>query len=422
MKDTVIRVEGLSKRYRVGERILPYQTLRDAVAGFFSSPFKGLKNKKKEDNFIWALKDVSLEVKRGEILGIIGRNGAGKTTLLKILSGITSPTEGFAEIRGRVGTLLEIGSGFHPELTGRENIYLYGSILGMKKREIERKFDEIVSFAEVEKFLDTPVKFYSSGMYLRLAFAVAAHLEPEILLVDEVLAVGDAVFQKKCLGKMGEVGKEGRTILFVSHNLGAIEHLCGRVILLDSGKVKVDSKTHKVIAEYLNSFSPSWRGNDLTLIRREPGLLPVIQKVEFFDRNHNRVTAVATGAPLIVHIHYKYFKRLKDPYFGLIFETLTGVRVFWVQTRLQKGGLPELPPSGVIQCRIPRLPLVPGTYFVQVGCGSGIRQLDIVPRACQLQVIEADVFGTGRVPSSSLGLVLVDADWEIVPETKRATH
>jgi lipopolysaccharide transport system ATP-binding protein len=206
---------------------------------------------------LWALKDVSFEVKRGEVVGIIGRNGAGKSTLLKILSRITEPTEGYADIIGRVGSLLEVGTGFHPELTGRENIYLNGSILGMKRAEIERRFDEIVAFAEIERFIDTPVKYYSSGMYVRLAFAVAAHLEPEILLVDEVLAVGDAAFQKKCLGKMQEVGREGRTILFVSHNMTAVQNLCQRCVWLDSGRTSEDGPSGQVISSYLKtSFSP----------------------------------------------------------------------------------------------------------------------------------------------------------------------
>src|SRR5256712_2800247 len=236
MSDIAIRVESLRKLYRIGARQERYYTLRDTLTEAVTRPFQklssflsrnGAGSRTPEASSIWALKDVSFEVKRGEVVGIIGRNGAGKSTLLKILSRITEPTKGRARIHGRVGVLLEVGTGFHPELTGRENIYLNGAILGMKKAEIDRKFDEIVAFAEVEQFIDTAVKHYSSGMYVRLAFAVAAHLEPEILLVDEVLAVGDAAFQKKCLGKIGDVARHGRTVLFVSHNLGAINRLCG---------------------------------------------------------------------------------------------------------------------------------------------------------------------------------------------------
>ncbi len=252
MSDIAIRAEKISKRYRIGHRQAQYQTLRDTIASAFKRP-NGKSPAQPSDDTIWALKDVSFEVKRGEVVGIIGRNGSGKSTLLKILSRITKPTEGHAEIHGRVATLLEVGTGFHPELTGRENTYLSGAVLGMRKAEIDRKFDEIIAFAEIEKFIDTPVKHYSSGMYVRLAFAVAAHLEPEILLVDEVLAVGDAAFQKKCLGKIGDVAKEGRTVLFVSHNMQAVTRLCQRGLLLSDGHVLMDSDIVDVTSKYLQS-------------------------------------------------------------------------------------------------------------------------------------------------------------------------
>jgi len=262
MTDIAIRVDGLSKQYRIGGPQERYKTLRDTISDVMYAPFRRVRSAfqrsnvqtLERSNVIWALKDVSFEVKPGEVVGIIGRNGAGKTTVLKILSRITEPTEGYAEIHGRVASLLEVGTGFHPELTGRENIYLNGAILGMKKAEIERKFDEIVAFAEIEKFMDTPVKHYSSGMYVRLAFAVAAHLEPEILLVDEVLAVGDLAFQKKCLGKMEDVAHEGRTILFVSHNMQAVGALCARSLLLDGGGVIVDAPTPATIGAYYNNL------------------------------------------------------------------------------------------------------------------------------------------------------------------------
>jgi lipopolysaccharide transport system ATP-binding protein len=254
MSDTVIRVENLGKRYRIGLKEKSSKSLRGKARDVFTSPFKYLNTVIREpspDEVFWALKDVSFEVKRGEVLGIIGRNGAGKSTLLKILSRITEPTKGFVEIRGRVGSLLEVGTGFHPDLTGRENTYLNGTIMGMKKREIDRRFDEIVAFAEVEKFIDTPVKHYSSGMYTRLAFAVAAHLTPETLIVDEVLAVGDSQFQKKCFAKMDDVSKEGRTIIFVSHNLASITTLCTRAIFLKNGRYLGDDVPQKMIAKYL---------------------------------------------------------------------------------------------------------------------------------------------------------------------------
>ncbi len=261
MDDIAIRVEGIGKQYRIG-KMEKYKTLRDSIASALCAPFQkatqlfqgGETDEDESDQTFWALKDISFEVKQGEVIGVIGGNGAGKSTLLKILSRIAEPTVGFAEIRGRVGSLLEVGTGFHPELTGRENTYLNGAILGMKQADIERKFDEIVAFSEVEKFIDTPVKHYSSGMYLRLAFSVAAHLEPEILLVDEVLAVGDAGFQKKCLGKMGSVAKEGRTVLFVSHNLGAITQLCGRAVQLEKGRLKRVGHSVEVVNTYLSSL------------------------------------------------------------------------------------------------------------------------------------------------------------------------
>jgi lipopolysaccharide transport system ATP-binding protein len=240
MNNAAIRVEGLSKLYTIGEVQQPYRTLRDTVSDAFTKPFRALRRKsgeEQEETRVWALQDLTFDIKQGEVVGIIGRNGAGKSTLLKVLSRITEPSTGYADIYGRVGTLLEVGTGFHNELTGRENIYLTGAILGMKRADIERQFDAIVAFAEVDKFVDTPVKHYSSGMYLRLAFAVAAHLEPEILLVDEVLAVGDIAFQNKCLGKMGDVAKQGRTILFVSHNMGAVRSLCEKGIVLNGGRM-----------------------------------------------------------------------------------------------------------------------------------------------------------------------------------------
>jgi len=266
MSDIAIRAKNLGKRYRLGQRE-PYKTLRDVVTDAFTSPFRRWRKQNlpisqspfrdPKSDHIWALKDVSFEIKQGEVVGIIGRNGTGKTTLLKVLSRTTEPTEGYAEVYGRVGSLLEVGTGFSPELTGRENIYLNAAILGMKKREIDQKFDEIVAFAEVEKFLDTPVKRYSSGMFVRLAFAVAAHLEPEILLVDEVLAVGDAAFQKKCLGKMGDVARGGRTVLLVSHQMNSIRKLCERCIWLEGGHLRMADFATKVVSAYELASTPN---------------------------------------------------------------------------------------------------------------------------------------------------------------------
>ena len=270
MSGPVIRSEGLGKRYRIGE-LQRYKALRDVLTELISSPFRMVLSGRSQMDagrasrgFVWALRNVSFEIDQGEAVGVIGRNGSGKSTLLRILSRITEPTEGLGRVRGRVGSLLEVGTGFHPELTGRENIYLNGSILGMKKRELDGKLDAIVAFAELDKFIDTPVKFYSSGMYVRLAFAVAAHLEPEILLVDEVLAVGDAAFQKKCLGKMGEVGRQGRTVMLVSHQMNAIRKLCTRVLWLESGRVKMFDSTVKVVSAYETALSTSRLASSMT--------------------------------------------------------------------------------------------------------------------------------------------------------------
>ena len=336
MSDIAIRVESLGKLYRIG-KLEKHRTLRDTLADAFLSPFRraskllrGQATGAAElDETIWALKDVSFEVKRGEVVGIIGRNGAGKSTLLKVLSRITEPTAGFADIYGRVGALLEVGTGFHQELTGRENIYLNGAILGMRRAEIDRKFDEIVSFAEVEKFIDTPVKHYSSGMGLRLGFAVAAHLEPEILLVDEVLAVGDARFQKKCLNKMQDVGQQGRTVLFVSHNMPAITRLCERAILLDEGKVLEDGPSHKVVSAYLSS------GLGTTAVREWPdpakapsGDVARLRAVRVRKENGQIADAVDIRRPVAIEMEYEVLKSgyVLLPYYDFFNEE--GVQVF----------------------------------------------------------------------------------------------
>lgn len=311
MSDIAIRVEGLSKQYRIGLRER-YKTLRDALSDALTAPFRALANLRQSadggqppNNFIWALKDVSFEIKRGEVVGIIGRNGAGKSTLLKILSRITEPTEGEARIRGRVGSLLEVGTGFSQELTGRENIYLNGAILGMRKSEIDRKFDEIVAFAEVERFIDTPVKHYSSGMYLRLAFAVAAHLEPEILLVDEVLAVGDAEFQKKCLGKMNDVAKQGRTVLFVSHSMPSITMLCNRALLLSSGVLVEDGEAGKVVSHYLASGLSHAQSVQWETWQDAPGSeLVRLRSVRVLNRGGEQAATFGMDEPIFIELTY----------------------------------------------------------------------------------------------------------------------
>jgi lipopolysaccharide transport system ATP-binding protein len=315
MSNVVIRARNVSKRYRIGERE-QYGALRDVLSGWMSAPGRYLRSlsqnsgrgdsqRVSSDNILWALNDVSFDVEQGEILGVIGRNGAGKSTLLKILSRITKPSKGTVKLRGRIGSLLEVGTGFHPELTGRENIFLNGAVLGMKRAEILRKFNEIVAFAEVEKFIDTPVKRYSSGMYMRLAFAVAAHLEPEIMLIDEVLAVGDAAFQKKCLGKMGNVADQGRTILFVSHNMVAIQDLCRRVMWIDGGKIVEVGDAASVIAHYLReSYSTltelEWNDTGLAPGDEEARLHRVCVR----PAGSSPVDPITVHTPLIIEFEY----------------------------------------------------------------------------------------------------------------------
>jgi lipopolysaccharide transport system ATP-binding protein len=313
MGDLVIRSEQLGKRYRIGALQQGYRTLRETLVDLAKTPYRVARRavrreSKPGEQMIWALRDIDFDVHQGEVLGIIGRNGAGKSTLLKVLSRITEPTTGRVRVAGRVGSLLEVGTGFHPELTGRENIYLNGAILGMRNAEIDQRFDEIVAFSEIEKFIDTPVKHYSSGMFLRLAFAVAAHLTPEILLVDEVLAVGDERFQKKCMGKMESVGKEGRTVLFVSHNMNAIQRLCQRVILLEDGKVRADGETSEVISEYLNADRSEAECKEWS----DPALAPGdetarLKRVRLLDHNNALCSSFEIREPVQIEVEYWAF-------------------------------------------------------------------------------------------------------------------
>jgi lipopolysaccharide transport system ATP-binding protein len=310
MGDLVIRSQKLGKQYRIGALQKGYRTLRESIVDAAKAPWRLLRRSIRgegtpEDELIWALRDIDFDVHQGEVLGVIGRNGAGKSTLLKVLARITEPTLGRVQVAGRVGSLLEVGTGFHPELTGRENTYLNGAILGMRHAEIDQRFDEIVAFSEIEKFIDTPVKHYSSGMFLRLAFAVAAHLTPEILLVDEVLAVGDERFQKKCMGKMESVGKEGRTILFVSHNMNAIHRLCPRVILLEEGRVAADGDTSEVISQYLNADRSEMDCKEWNTPEQAPGDSTArLKRVRLLDNRGRPRSAFEIREPVQIEVEY----------------------------------------------------------------------------------------------------------------------
>lgn len=364
----IIRVEGLSKQFRIGARRAPYKTLRESIVGAAQAPLRLFeRNGKSEDCAIWALKDVSFEIIPGEVVGVIGRNGAGKSTLLKILSRITEPTTGRVDLYGRVGSLLEIGTGFHPELSGRENIYLNGAILGMKRGEIDRKFDEIVSFAEIESFIDTPVKRYSSGMYMRLAFAVAAHLEPEILLMDEVLAVGDANFQKKCLGKLEEVRSQGRTVLFVSHNVPMVARLCGRAILLEKGRLLEDGPPNYVTGRYLESEASSPAERIWPDSLDSPGdSVARLRAVRVVDEEGRLAHTIDIRKPVLLEIEYWNLQSNVRP--TAVFHVLNedGMRLFatnefnnaaWRERPLKPGQVRA-------RCRIPGNFLAEGIFSV----------------------------------------------------------
>jgi lipopolysaccharide transport system ATP-binding protein len=356
---------------------------------------------------------VSFSVDEGEAVGIIGRNGAGKSTLLKLLARVVSPTEGRAILRGRVGSLLEVGTGFHPELTGRENIYLSTSILGMPRSEVRRRFDEIVAFSEVDAFLDTPVKHYSSGMYVRLAFSVAAHLDPEILFIDEVLAVGDTTFQQRSLSRIRQLVTSGRTVLFVSHNLAHVQNLCQRAILIDQNTLLMAAPVEDCVQSYLKLMNSTEHTDDLSSRTRPPGLVPIIQRVTVRDKDGQESRSILCGDPVKIEIEYAAGVPIEDGCFALTFMTPLGVKVFWTQSRMQGHEKQTMPPRGWARCLIPRLPLVPGTYVIDAGCGNHVRLLDLVPEAVSLQVLPADQFGTGVLPRIDQALVLVDSNWEL---------
>jgi len=371
MLNTVIHGEGLGKRYHRG--LQAESGLRHALEGFVRSPLSVFRRPK--DETFWALKDVSLEVKEGEVLGLIGRNGAGKTTLLKILSRITRPTTGWAEIHGRVGSLLEVGTGFHPELTGRENTFLSGAILGMGKAEIIRKFDEIVAFAELEKFIDTPVKHYSSGMYVRLAFAVAAHLEPEILLVDEVLAVGDINFQKKCLGKMGDVARAGRTVVLVSHQLNQIRRLCHRVVWIDSGETRMDGNAHDVLAAYESAMFSGDRAKGL---QRGSAIKAQFLRWEITEPRAAQPHVLSSLGPVTVHFIVELAERVNNGEHGVALFNAER-QLMWASA--ERNLLIE-PGIHVFSHSFPSLPLRPGVYQWQVSLwdsGDTMDTWDCIP-------------------------------------------
>jgi lipopolysaccharide transport system ATP-binding protein len=410
----VISIDGLGKQYQLGLRAEKYLTLRDAITSAIKAPFQRLatmRGKGPEAGNFWALRNASFEVNRGEVVALIGRNGAGKSTLLKILSRIVEPTEGRARMKGRLASLLEVGTGFHPELTGRENIYLNGAILGMRKQEIDRKFDQIVSFAETEKFLDTPVKYYSSGMYVRLAFAVAAHLEPEILIVDEVLAVGDSEFQKKCLGRIQEVAQgDGRTVLFVSHNMGAVRRLCNRAVHLQNGTVVAVGPTEEIVNGYIKSGMEESE-KDLRRRGRAFGMTPLL--TSFSCVVPGGTERAVCGSKVIFEVGVDLPQTIKNATLGFTLSSEQGYRVLGFNTRLENG--PQMFSAGrrTMRCTVDQLPLSPGRYTIDVGISSGERPMDYVEHAAILDVEFADFFNTGQTLLAHEGSVLHRSTWDI---------
>jgi lipopolysaccharide transport system ATP-binding protein len=397
MTDIAIKVENISKKYTIGLAQQKHDTLRDLLVDAVHSPFKKNGKERQEQSILWALKDVSFEVKHGEAVGIIGRNGAGKSTLLKILSRITEPSDGRAIINGRVASLLEVGTGFHPELTGRENIFLNGAILGMRRSEIERKFDEIVAFSEIEKFLDTPVKRYSSGMYLRLAFAVAAHLEPEILLVDEVLAVGDAVFQKKCLGKLNEVAREGKTVIFVSHNMGAITSLTEKTIYMILGTISDFGSTKTVVKKYLKSsldlVNP---GQDIPYFfhRDSTRDIPIeITKIwPALLQNEIYISKLEMGENFQILIELKAYRKVNGAQLSVDFYNELGEKVTLLYSWDKEFRISVEAGIHLVKVAIKGLHLPPGNYYINVGINQSTetRAFDVIKNYPIFQIIKSD--------------------------------
>jgi lipopolysaccharide transport system ATP-binding protein len=408
----LIEVRNLSKRYELGETRAAYSSLREMLMG------GGRKVPAGRTHEFWALRNVSFDVNQGDILGILGANGAGKSTLLKIIARITDPTAGEVRVRGRMASLLEVGSGFHPELTGRENVYLNGSILGMSRAEIDARLDEIVAFSGVEKFIDTPVKRYSSGMYVRLAFSIAAHLEPDILIADEVLAVGDAAFQKKCLGKMAEARSRARSVLFVSHNMAALESLCNRGVVLRQGEVIFSGPTREAIDFYQANAAETARTVRQPVIdlSAAPGRLssyrPLLRRLELYSEDKPLTAGMRVGAPLRAVFRFLLENRTASFDITMGIHTGGGQLVCSASSTYDKNRV-HAERSGEQQliCDIPSLPLLPGEYRLRVGLMVGGREVDYVEDAAEIEVIHSDYYGTGALPSR--GIFVMENRWQL---------
>jgi lipopolysaccharide transport system ATP-binding protein len=407
----LIEAHKLSKRYRLGTATRNFDRLTEFISRGVQEQCKlwsgGQQRKRSEERWIWSLDNVSFEVEAGEVVGVIGANGAGKSTLLKVLSRITDPTSGYARLRGRAASLLEVGSGFHPDLTGRENIFLNGSVLGMSNAEVRSKLDQIVAFSEIENYLDTPVKRYSTGMFVRLAFAVAAHLDPEILIVDEVLAVGDLAFQKKCLGKMEDVGKDGRTVLFVSHNLGIVKNLCQRCIVLGRGKLLFDGTVDDAIDYYVNGVLGEGFAADLGAIdlnvagKRAPEFtVPYLQRVGLYSESGSPLQAfLPYGSPLQVRLDCQFDRPVRHLDVLLSFNSLLDEAIFVANSGFDPNcGSGQFVGEHTFICDIPNFCLVPGDYMLNISLVVRGKWIDCVDNAARFSVMASDHYGTGRVP------------------------
>lgn len=423
-----VRIENLSKQYRIGAlQQRGYRTLRESLMDAAISPWRRLKAIRKHSQIalcerngrastngtppdtIWALNNISFNVEHGEVVGVIGRNGAGKSTLLKVISRITEPTSGRVELNGRVASLLEVGTGFHPELTGRENIFLNGAILGMTRREIRRKFDAIVDFSGIDQFLDTPVKRYSSGMYVRLAFAVAAHLEPEILIVDEVLSVGDVVFQKKCIGKMHDVASTGRTVLFVSHNLAAVEAICSRGIELQDGALRSAGDITSVIASYRkHAYAHVVTADQRQMLTKSH----FFRCIELTDDAGQSLPYVEVGRAMQFRLLVSPRRRILDPRIRIGIDDMSGHRLFTVQPPLRSDAVGAIEDPIWVVCRIPEFPLAPGTYAVSISIAENREILEEIKSLCSLCVENAELFNEGR--GFSTGILATRSEWRTV--------
>ncbi len=431
MTDIAIRAEGLGKRYRIGVAEDRHDTLREAIMYAARSPFRNLRRLRRlthfsesenDDDVVWALRDVSFEVPRGQVLGIIGKNGAGKSTLLKIMSGVTEPSTGRAVLEGEAGALLEVGTGFHPELTGRENIYLNGAILGMDRDHIDDHLDEIIEFADLAQFIDTPIKRYSSGMKVRLAFAVAAHLDPEILIIDEVLAVGDVGFQKKCLGKMESVARSGRTILFVSHDMGAITALCERCVLIEDGRLVDDGPADEVVDHYVARFEDELRTEDDGAIPADPNPGWMLGSGEgyFLHPRRSRSLSVRCGEPVAWQFDVEAPESLKELTVGLSFSLVAGGRVVTMSSKVQNvASAPGSSRFWDVRCDLGKIPLNAGQYVATVHIGNGERDIARFGDVLHLEVRPHDVFGWGNsIPERRhWGPMYWAPEWRIEPKS-----